>query len=256
MSQNQLPGADAPRRHPSAGNLGARPALVPPGSGAPDLPTVVTPAEAREVRLAPDLVDEAAQRLVGNVEAKRVLDLGCGDGANAIAMARQGAKVIAVDTSAERLAAARRAAEEAEVRIEFHHGDLADLPFVRADQIDLALAAGSLARVHDIARVFRQVHRVLRTEAPFVIALPHPLTWMVGPATKSAPKLVRSAFDTDPVASPDGPVVAHRLTDVVTELVRSNFRPDALLEPRSSSADPRAAWIPTVAVVRGRKQGI
>ena len=57
-------------------------------------------------------------------------------------------------------------------------------------------------------------------------------------------------------ATDDGPIVAHRLTDVMTELIRSNFRPDALLEPRSTGTDPRADWSPTVAIVRGRKQGI
>lgn len=251
--QGQLPGADAPRRHPSAGNLGRRPALV--SSPAPAEPDPASPAEQTEVILGPGVDDDAATRLVGNTDGKRVLDLGCGNGGNAIAMARAGAKVIAVDTSSERLAAARRAAEEAEVRIEFHHGDLADLPFVRADQIDLAIAIGSLDEVGDIARVFRQVHRVLRTEAPFVIAVPHPLSLITEAAEQ--PRIRRSAFDTSPIGREGSPAIhPHRVSDLVTELVRSNFRPDAVLEPACSLPDPRAPWIPLTLIVRGRKQGI
>ena len=52
--------------------------------------------------------EETATRLVGNIEAKRVLELGCGSGANAIALALRGAKVIVVDPSLERLTRARR----------------------------------------------------------------------------------------------------------------------------------------------------
>lgn len=252
--QGQLPGAEAPRRHPSAGNLGRRPALVAPADEPIEAPAP-SAAQQREVELGPGVTDDAATRLVGNTEGKRVLDLGCGNGGNAIAMARAGAKVIAVDSSVERLSAARRAADEAGVRIEFHHGDIADLPFVRADQIDLAIAVGSLGDVADIARVFRQVHRVLRTEAPFVISVAHP--WALVTDRSAPPRLERSAFDAAPLAGNDGaPVHPHRVTDLITELVRSNFRPDAVLEPPSNLTDPRAPWIPLTLIVRGRKQGI
>ena len=178
-------------------------------------------------------------------------------------MARQGAKVIVVDSSAERLTAARRLAEAADVRVEFHHGDLADLAFVRGDQIDQALAVYSLAAVDDISRVFRQVHRVLRTEAPFVISLPHPIELICSDETAGAPRLQRSAFDRSPIIGGQfGPtVIPHRMTDVFTELVRSNFRPDALLEPAdgdvsSGASAERRRWIPSTVIIRGRKQGI
>lgn len=251
--QGQLPGAGAPRRHPSAGNVGRRPELVAADDLAPAPP--VDPSTQTDVLLGPGIIDDAAARLVGNTEGKRILDLGCGLGGNAIAMARAGAKVIAVDSSVERLTAARRAAEMADVRIEFHHGDLADLPFVRADQIDLAIAVGSLSEVADISRVFRQVHRVMRTEAPFVISIPHP--WSIVLDSSSPPRVARSAFDTSEVERDDAPtLIPHRITDLVAELVRSNFRPDAVLEPVTHSDDPRASWIPLTVIVRGRKQGI
>ena len=52
----------------------------------------------------PALPTEADLRLCGDVSGKRVLDLGCGSGENAIALASQGAHVIAVDASAAQLA--------------------------------------------------------------------------------------------------------------------------------------------------------
>ena len=53
--------------------------------------------------------------------------------------------------------------------------DAADLAFLRADSIDVALAAGLLGEVEDIDRLFRQVHRVLRPGAPFVFSYEHPI---------------------------------------------------------------------------------
>lgn len=216
------------------------------------------------VRLGPGLTDESIERLVGSGEGRRILELGSGDGSNAIALAQQGARVIVVDSSAARLTVARNNAEAHDVRIEFHHGDLADLAFVRADQIDLCLAVYSLAEVSDVARVFRQVERVLRTEAPMVISLPHPLEYMVdGVPDGEGARLRRSAFDRSRVAVPElgTQIEPHRVTDIFTALTRSNFRVDTLLEPPMDPAadggfaSPVHEWIPATFIIRGRKQG-
>jgi len=255
-------------RHPSAGNLGDRPALVEPDQPRPSITTLSFPDGADfdtdAVRFGPGLDDESLERLIGSGDGKRVLELGCGDGSNAIALAKQGARVIVVDTSAQRLAIARANAEAHDVRVEFHHGDLADLAFVRGDQIDLCLAIYSLAAVADISRVFRQVNRVLRTEALFVISLPHPLELMCAPdASGDSVRLTRSAFDPSEISiGPNASIQAHRITDVFTLLGRSNFRVDTLLEPEVSRTSdspfrsPLHEWIPATVILRGRKQGV
>jgi SAM-dependent methyltransferase len=112
----------------------------------------------------PDIPDERTFKLfgsLGTLEGKRVLELGCGSGHNAVALARQGAKVITIDPSWGRLERVRDAAELAEVKVELHQGGPAEVAFVRAETIDAALAVYSLATVADLGRVFRQVHRVL-----------------------------------------------------------------------------------------------
>ena len=256
-------------RHPSAGRHNARPALVRNETAPHQLPAASCPHGADpgrdRIRLGPDLDDEALERLIGSVDNKRVLDLGCGAGAATIALAQRGARVTAVEASTARLAQARAAADLAEVRVEFHHSDLADLAFVRADQIDLCLAVYSLAEVADVSRVFRQVHRVLRTEAPFVISLPHPLELMAeADADGEGVRLRRSAFDQSRVAIPGAStqIEAHRVTDIFTALTRSNFRVDALLEPpmdpsaEGGFSSPVHEWVPATVIIRGRKQGI
>src|SRR4051794_33857061 len=118
-------------------------------------------------------------RLLGEIRGKRVVELGCGDGSRAVQLAQQGASVIAVDPSAESVARTRQAAEAAEIRIEVHTGDFADLAFLRGDSVDVAFAEGSLGGLADLGRVFRQVQRVLRAGAWFAFTLPHPLSFCI-----------------------------------------------------------------------------
>src|SRR3954471_10509736 len=97
------------------------------------------------LQYGPDLPSESELRLCGDVRGKRVLELGCGAGENAIVFAKNGAHTIAIDTSHSQLSLGRNLAEAEEVRVEFHEGDAADLAFLRADSIDLAFSVNLLA---------------------------------------------------------------------------------------------------------------
>lgn len=208
---------------------------------------------------------DAAIRLVGRVGGKRLLELGCGTGEAAVAFARQGATVIGVDGSPDHIAAARAAADAAEVRLELHAGDLADLAFLRADSIDIAYSTDALAAIEHLDRVFRQVHRVLRPGSPFVFSLPHPVALAVGTeeAEGTLPLgrayLERSYFDDTQVdVGGDDEIVLvarHQLSAVFTALVRAGFRVDALVEPEPARAKKARALLPEVVVWRARKEG-
>lgn len=232
-------------------------AAGPDGLGLPD--TVATYGAA--------IPDETTLRLLGPMEGRRVLDLGCGAGRAAVAFARAGARVIAVDPAHDQLDLARQAADEAGVRIELQQAELAELAFVRADGIDVAFSAYALAEVADVDRVFRQVNRVLKPEAAIVLSLPHPTFTLVDP-TSDDPLLVRRPYhDDDPATSARGGarVTDHRRTvsALFTSLTRANFRVDTLLEPtadRGTTADAYwsdvMAWLPPTLVMRARKQGL
>lgn len=209
-----------------------------------------------------DAPTEADLRLCGDLRGKRVLELGCGAAQNAIAFARAGARVIAVDASAGMLAQGRQLAEDAEVRVEFHHGDLADLGFITSASIDLVFSAMAFGFVDDLARVFRQVHRVLKTGSAFVFSLPHPLGRMV-----EGRQLTRSYWDTSPLRTEINGVsfteYQHTVSAIVTQLLRASFRVDTLLEPeppatgaRSMLWDERWRMVPPVLILRARKEGI
>jgi SAM-dependent methyltransferase len=215
----------------------------------------------------PDIATEAELRLLGNLSGKRVLELGCGGAQSSIAFAKQGAIAIGVDISSEQLAHARRLCERESVRVELHHGDLADLAFVRAESIDLVFSSYAFGYVEDLNRVFRQVHRVLKQNAPLVFSLPHPAYQMIDDDTEQPLLVRRSYFDRSPrdfdwngVAFTDYP---HTVSDLYMGLLRSGYRVDALLEPEPTASGPRSMfwresfrYVPRTLIVRARKEGI
>jgi SAM-dependent methyltransferase len=217
------------------------------------------------VRYGPGLPTEAELKLLGHVEGRRVLELACGAGAGAVALAKAGARVIAVDDQLANLGETRERAEREGVRVETHHGPLAELAFVRADTIDAAVSTYGLATVDDLDRVFRQVHRVLRSDRPFVFSLPHPAFVMLDPVG-GEPVLRRSWWDTSPVPwsvadTRNEPDRVISLSGLFASLNRAGFVVDTLLEPQADRTTAGDAWsdvmrwVPPTLIVRARKQG-
>lgn len=211
------------------------------------------------------LPTEADLRLLGDLDGSRILDLGCGTGHNAVVFAEQGAKVIGVDPSTACLAAARDRAEVAEVRVELHQAELADLAFLRSDSVDGAISVMALATVDDLARVFRQVHRVLKPEAPFICSFPHPAFAMFDPTAPDPLRVQRAYDDTQdrlwPLGDDDVVDRPRTISEIFTTLQRASFSVDQILEPTADAARRGPAQpelmglVPATLLVRGRKRG-
>lgn len=188
-----------------------------------------------------DVPDESELRLCGDVASKRVVELGVGPAPNAITFAALGAKAMAVDPSGERLAVARRLADAAEVRVEFHEADLADLGFATSASVDLVFSSGALGDVDDLPRVFRQVHRILRPGAPLVFSIHHPIAAML----EGGEVVLRKPY---------WGTGARTTSDLFTALQRTNFQVDVILEPAPLS-HPNVL-VPAALVMRARKLGV
>ena len=121
---------------------------------APRLPWELGPRE--------ELVDLVTRR---RLRPGRVLDLGCGSGANAVFLARHGFEVVGVDFAPAALAKARSAAAAAEVDLELVEADLTDLSASSLGTFDLLVDYGTLDDLPPDGRD-RYVANVLPLAAP------------------------------------------------------------------------------------------
>jgi len=90
--------------------------------------TLKTDARALVPRPETEILVERALVLIEGLEAPRVVDIGTGSGAIALAIAdeRPGARVVALDSSVDALALARENAEACGLKIELRQGDIRD----------------------------------------------------------------------------------------------------------------------------------
>jgi SAM-dependent methyltransferase len=215
----------------------------------------------------PDIPTETDLRILGTLSGKRVLELGCGGAQCSIAFVKQGAVAIGVDFSAEQLAFARRLCDREHVKVELHEGDLADLAFVRAESIDLVFSAYAFGYVEDLGRVFRQVHRVLKQNAPLVFSLPHPAYDVIDDDAEPPLLIRRSYFDRSPIDYEWNGIqftdYHHTISEIYMGLVRSGYRVDLVLEPEPTTSGPRSMfwretfrYVPRTLIIRARKEGV
>lgn len=184
------------------------------------------------ISYGPDVPGDAELRLCGDVSgARRAVELGISDAQNSIEFARAGGKAIAVDPDPVRVAAMRERAEKEEVTVQCLEADLADLGDIASASCHVVVASHTIGDVDDLGRLLRQVHRILETSHPFVIAIDHP-------------------FATVNSGHPYG-AGSRTIGDWFTALSRANFRVDQLKELGVSPTEP----IPTTLVMRARKEG-
>ena len=182
------------------------------------------------------------RRLIGHVSGRRILELGCGAGHAAVGLALRGARVTAIDEDAAQINAGRELAIRHETTVEFHQTQLADLAFLTADQIDLALSVTSLSLVEDLDRVVRQVHRVIKGGGHLLIALPHPAALC---ADKTNPAVTVRAWNGDRSV---GSRYIHSTESIVSSMCRAKFIVDTVLERHADDG-----LLPATLLVRARK---
>lgn len=175
----------------------------------------------------PETVEWALEALspTGGV---RVLDVGCGDGHAAAAIARAGADVTGVDPSQVALERARSAHPQLELA---RPNDDGTLPLADA-AFDAALCVNVLEHVADTQRLMSELRRVLRSGGRVALVVPHN-SWLT--TVIKGPRRFKRAHD------PLEPVLRHYTARTLRSLLeRFGFE---RISVSRSGADLRASSV-------------
>ena len=147
-------------------------------------------ADRSDLDVYADLIDE--------LDARRILDVGCGTGSLACLLTGRGLEVTALDPAAASLDVARRK-PNADL-VTWVHGDAAGVPAVDAD---LAIMTGNVAQVFlsddDWLAALRVIHAALRPDGSLVFEVRDPST-----ASVAGLDSVRRRNDDCTIRSPAG----------------------------------------------------
>lgn len=213
----------------------------------------------------PEGLREEDAGLLGEVDGRRVLEIGAGAGQCSRWLAGRGAQVVATDLSTGMLAQGARIdrTRQAGDGPPLLACDAIDLPFAD-DSFDIVFTSyGAVPFVADSARLMREAARVLRPGGRFVFSTTHPIRWAFADDPGQAGlTVVQPYFDRRPYVEEDGAGRAlyaehHRtLGDRIRELVAAGLVLDDLVEPEWTEGTPdwgqwsalRGALIPGTAI--------
>ena len=224
----------------------------------------------KSVHYGPGVPDENKLKLLGNVRAKYVLELGCGGAQCGIAMAKKGAIVTGIDISKNQLKFAKQLAEKNKVKINLIQRSFQDLNKFNSNSYDVVFSAYALHYSPNLSKVFRQVYRVLKKKGLFVFSFDHPFWSCISPKNF---KIKYNYFKTGKIVEKevwrDGSKHMYvgyfrKVSDLYNNLKETGFETEKILEPYSGgetwlvkdSSYPKKLMemIPTTIIFKARKK--
>lgn len=173
--------------------------------------------------------------VMGDVAGLRIADIGCGTGRHAVALARAGAQVTAVDFSRGMLDKAR--AKPGAERVTFIEHDITRHPLPLADRaFDRVICCLVVDHIGDVSALFAELGRLCRRDGFIVATIMHPAMMLRGVQARFTDPA--TGLDTRPAS------VANQLSDYVMGALRAGLTIEHLSEHACDEAvvkdSPRA----------------
>ncbi len=130
-----------------------------------------TMLESGEGTYQRDLILPNVSRMLALKKGEKILDLGCGQGFFAREFFKAGASVTGVDLSASLVNTAK---EHSPKEITFMCASGDSLPFLNSGTFDASACVSAIQNIKNVAGVFGEVARVLKSGGRFVLVMNHP----------------------------------------------------------------------------------
>lgn len=111
-------------------------------------------------------------RVLGDVKDKKILDIGCGDGALTYRIAEKGADIIGVDNSKEGIQLAEEIFEKKKISAQFLLADAYNIP-VDNNSMNCVVLSDIIEHIQEPERLLKEAKRVLKQNGKIVISTPY-----------------------------------------------------------------------------------
>jgi 2-polyprenyl-3-methyl-5-hydroxy-6-metoxy-1,4-benzoquinol methylase len=193
-----------------------------------------------------ELTDPAMLKVIGGPAGLTVLDAGCGEGYLSRILARSGAIVTGVDSSARLIEAARTQNLSDALPVTFDIASVDELPYAD-NTFDLVICNHLINDLHDPSKPIREFSRVLRSGGRIIILMLHPCFYNKHAERDHATngliassyfetRSIEQTFKVDGLTSPMANTAWFRPLEFYTEELRkSGFAIISLTEPHPSA---------------------
>lgn len=135
----------------------------------------------RHARMRIPIFIDAFKKILGELNGKRILDIGCGDGQLTAELAKCGARITAIDPSREMIQTCKENYGGIK-NIEFRLGKAQSLDAHNGKGFDAVLITLVLVHIKkrkELARIFREAARVLKRNGTLIFTGLHPVYFMI-----------------------------------------------------------------------------
>ena len=208
------------------------------------------------------LINPSIFRLLGDIEHKRILDAGCGQGYLSRLMANRGADVVGVEPASPLFNYARKREDELRQGVRYVQADLAAMPDLGT--FDAVVASMVLCAIPDWRPAMRACAEALRPGGLFVFTLNHPCFEMLAPTwAKAGFVRVERYFREYEIVGPHGTDFHRPLSTylnelsalgcVLMELVEPVLSHDALRDSEAGPGSEGYADVPNFVLIASRR---
>lgn len=199
-----------------------------------------------------ELTDAAVLSAIGPVEARNVLDGGCGEGYMSRELAHRGATVTGLDTSSSLIAAAREEQDRLGLKIKHYVASLDSIPEDNGT-FDTVVCNHVMNDMEDPSAALKEISRVTKPGGRLVLLMLHPCFYTAQAERSAAGNIpVAAYFGTRKIAerlnvaglpSPDKfCMIFHPLEWYISETVESGYVITRISEPHPSPAQMEDEW--------------